>query len=106
MHNGFWGTICDDGWDLKDAQVVCRMLGYPGAVAAPLSYNVYFEGTGHIWLDEVNCLGNESSIEDCNHNDWGSHDCLHIEDAGVVCLTNDTVLPIYGWCIVLSHSTF
>lgn len=42
-------------------------------------------GTGPIWLNEVTCLGTESSIEDCSIRQWGVRACSHSEDAGVTC---------------------
>ena len=84
FNNGNWGTVCDDEWDMKDAQVVCRQFGFPYAVSAPKSAHFGF-GSGNIWLDEVRCSGTESSIVDCSHNGWGSHDCGNSEDASVIC---------------------
>jgi hypothetical protein len=51
-HNGVWGTVMDDGWDLTAARVVCRQLGYTDAAAAPCCAH-YGQGTGPIWLDNV-----------------------------------------------------
>lgn len=44
---------------------------------------VYGGGTGRIFYDELQCIGSESSLEQCTSDSF--HDCTHTEDAGVVC---------------------
>ena len=83
-NNGNWGTVCDDEWDIKDARVVCRQLGFLGAVSAPTSAH-FGAGSGQIWLDDVRCYGSESSIANCRHRGWGVENCGHSEDASVIC---------------------
>ncbi|KAM9346054.1 uncharacterized protein ABDE67_012667 [Symphorus nematophorus] len=83
-HKNAWGTVCDDSWDLDDAKVVCRQLGCGTALAAPQSAH-FGEGTGQIWLDDVACSGSERSLAECQHNTFGTNNCGHGEDAGVVC---------------------
>ncbi|XP_022810214.1 deleted in malignant brain tumors 1 protein-like, partial [Stylophora pistillata] len=84
LHNGKWGTICDDYWNKQDADVVCHQLGYDGALRA-VGNAAFGQGTGQIWLDDVQCKGDELSISDCTHSGWGAHNCYHHDDAGVVC---------------------
>ena len=83
-YNGAWGTVCDDDWDINDAQVVCRSLDYSNASDAPKEAR-FGQGSGRIWLDDVNCLGHESSIAMCSHRGWGINNCGHDEDASVIC---------------------
>ena len=84
LFSGIWGTICGDYWDLPDADVVCHQLGYDGALRA-VRNAAFGQGTGQIWLDDVQCVGNEPSISHCNHLGLGVHNCGHYQDAGVVC---------------------
>ncbi|XP_031649178.1 deleted in malignant brain tumors 1 protein-like [Oncorhynchus kisutch] len=81
---GQWGTVCDDNWDLLDAKVVCRALGC-GAAQKALDQAHFGGGKGEIWLDDLECSGNEESLLSCSSDGLGSHNCGHFEDAGVIC---------------------
>ena len=70
FHNGTWGTVCDDYWDLNDAKVVCRQRGYGRAIKAYISA-AFGPGDGTIWMDDINCTGSERSLTECPHNGWG-----------------------------------
>nr|XP_023671067.1 scavenger receptor cysteine-rich type 1 protein M130-like [Paramormyrops kingsleyae] len=84
LHEGEWGTVCDDDWDMEDVAVVCREMLC--GEAAQVQYGGHFAaGIGKIWMDDVSCKGSESTLKDCTHKGWGDNDCDHAEDAGVVC---------------------
>ena len=87
-HNGEWGTVCDDGWDLDEGQVVCRQLGF-GPVIAIRTRAFYGQGSGQIWLEGLHCNGTELKLEDCSRNEWRYHNCSHNEDVGVQCSASD-----------------
>uniref|UniRef100_A0A8C4YE88 Soluble scavenger receptor cysteine-rich domain-containing protein SSC5D n=1 Tax=Gopherus evgoodei TaxID=1825980 RepID=A0A8C4YE88_9SAUR len=84
FHNQQWGTVCDDSWDMMDAEVVCRQLGCGTVLSAP-GRAQFGRGSDHIWLDDVQCTGTEAALAKCSAQPWGHNNCHHGEDASVVC---------------------
>lgn len=74
LHNGHWGILCDDDWELQDAEVVCQQLGC-GKALSTHEDPVLLRDIGSVWLDDVKCSGDESSVKDCAHDGFGSHSC-------------------------------
>ena len=81
--NNAWGTVCDDFWDNNDARVVCRQAGFSDQNATALQLSPFGQGTDPIVLDDVRCTGTESRLIDCPYT--ATHNCIHLEDAGVIC---------------------
>lgn len=89
-HRGEWKYVCDDSWDINDANVVCRQLGLGSAVSAPKRIQI---PTSSFWLDDLRCEGDEAHLGDCPHRGWGSHNCGTGEGAGARCNGTYTASP-------------
>jgi len=107
QYKGTWGAVCHayGGWDIRDAHVICRMLGYKAA-EIPI---VYIEGeiTTRILMDWVGCSGKENSIAECAHSGWwnvGSY-CTYKRLAGVVCQVDEGKKVKHYFIIKVSIST-
>ena len=87
--NGTWGGVCghDPYWNLKDANVVCRQLGFKGAVAAATSSDI----PQRKLIPNLKCKGNETSLTKCDHvvAPKGAS-CSYNRDACVVYITGTT----------------
>ncbi|CAC5399581.1 Neurotrypsin,Scavenger receptor cysteine-rich type 1 protein M130,Deleted in malignant brain tumors 1 protein,Scavenger receptor cysteine-rich domain-containing group B protein,Soluble scavenger receptor cysteine-rich domain-containing protein SSC5D [Mytilus coruscus] len=86
-HNGQWGTICDDFFDINDTTVVCRMLGYNDTDGSVKYYGSSYFGRGYgpILIDDLDCSGEEDDVSECNRTDWFKNNCGHDEDVSVNC---------------------
>ena len=95
LYNGVWGTICSDGWNNNNVEVVCRTLGFSGASTF---FSQYGRGSGPIWLNNVMCNGNEASLVECTYPGVGIiEDCTHDKDVGVRCNGFQSKTFCAGW---------
>ena len=83
--NEEWGGVCNKNFDVADANVICRMLGFP--LATGIANDMY--GTAPLGnkfiLSKLECNGNEESVFDCKHPGEWETKCKKKEIAGVQC---------------------
>ncbi|KAL9984291.1 hypothetical protein ACROYT_G006566 [Oculina patagonica] len=86
FYAGVWGTVRGFyfEWVINDARVVCRQLGYPGAISFGSGYQ-FGVRTGPVWFINVRCLGNESNFGECSKVSWGNKGIQYNLVATVVC---------------------
>lgn len=78
------GTICTEGWDDKDANAFCHMVGYKGGVV--FGPQEVYSRSMPVWYTNFNCTGAESSPAECDASPHVSLDCVRsIKNAGVLC---------------------
>ncbi|XP_015121135.1 lysyl oxidase homolog 3 [Diachasma alloeum] len=84
LHDGKWGSVCDDEWDHLEATVVCRQLGFEGALEAT-GNSRFGQARRRFWMDNIFCDGREDYLGKCRFDGWGNSDCQSNEAAGVIC---------------------
>ncbi|XP_071510747.1 scavenger receptor cysteine-rich domain superfamily protein-like [Diadema antillarum] len=88
-----WGTICDRQWDIRDAHVVCRQLGYIAADQA-LVNGMHGEEQGPVLLDNVQCSGLENELSECPHTN--TTQCPRSRIASVMCMYKASLRLVNG----------
>jgi deleted-in-malignant-brain-tumors protein 1 len=86
-NNGRWGSVCGTQWTNRHTAVVCRYFGFSDLPTDLTYYSAekYGKGSGPVFMDFVNCTGNEWRL-------WGRctywthyYGCSHDDDIGVQC---------------------
>ena len=54
--------------------------------AKPRFSAFYGQGSGPVFLSELNCTGTEHTILECHNDYYAAQTCGHYKDAGVQCL--------------------
>ncbi|XP_072020153.1 scavenger receptor cysteine-rich type 1 protein M160-like [Amphiura filiformis] len=84
-----WGTVCfNEEFDYgKLPEIVCKQIGLAGYGTATLTRK-FGAGEGRIWFENLSCNGTENNIDTCRHPAWGTSQCDHTMDIGIICASD------------------
>lgn len=91
FHDGQWGTVCRNGWDLSDAKVVCHQLGFQEALIVEGDVD-FGQATEPFVMSEMSCSGVEASLLDCTS--ISTQTCVPLQAARVICYNNEGALRL------------
>ena len=99
FYNGTWRTVCSDSyyWDFTNANIVCRQLGFPGALMTARTSQSRRRASGQreMWF-RSKCEGDETEVTNCYHDRWSSY-CSNRKEAYVRCITGDDFFFVLTW---------
>ena len=85
FYKGKWGRICRNEWNFKDAEVVCRQLGFSGALAEFIAADVNNSYIPFV-MSDIACTGNEPELASCERTDGKLNvDCQDAKGAQALC---------------------
>lgn len=91
-HVGLWGSFCVWDWGLIQGHVVCRELGFSRAIYTTVGEIFDKQSDWLIWVEEAQCIGNESSIFKCDltylRNIRRQSNTCEQQFSGVICESN------------------
>ena len=100
FYGGKWGKICRNEWNIKNAKVVCKQLGFKSALAEFIGMDTKDENVS-IAMSNVACTGKESVLASCKRLDQ-KHECVDNIGAQALCepskLKSDTIDNV---CLVI-----
>ena len=85
FYQGKWGKICRNKWDFHDVEVICRQLGFKGALAEFVMDDVKDEDIPFI-MSDVDCNGDERKLASCPRTDGNLNSDCQTDDTGAQAL--------------------
>ena len=82
------------GLEVKSFSVVCRQLGF----STPYTYYTgatYGQGCGPVFIDDLDCSGDEERLEHCFHRSVCSTNCDHSQDVAVYCYCKLPIITVF-----------
>lgn len=89
-NDGVWKSLCNGWWwDIRNANVVCRMLGYNLGAAMAIQRMTSFDES---WQSpSIYCGGYETTIEECSFTKTKPRRCSNDNRPGVICITGTCI---------------